>query len=702
MPILEIDGVGRVEVGDEFLKLSPEQQDATVQEIVSSQSPQRGTVTVRPFKAPEQPQMGVAEDMLRSADAGLARGVGALIGLPGTVGEFFANRIDEGVNLAAPYVEKLTGQKIDTTRPQRAPGAFKLPTIEDIHAEMEANKPLHKPQTVPGEYARTIGEFLPGAVAAPGGVVANALKFGVAPAVASETAGQVTKGTVAEPFARVGGALAGGGAAALLTRPNRTSRVIRQQMPEGVTPQMVDQAEMLIVDAAQEGIALSWPEALSQVAGRPVLTNTMRHLEAAPSSEARMAEFFGPRAQQVEASAGRQFYAVTPAAPNPSTIGPAVGTAAEGAINDVRGAINNATDPLYRAAEGIRLTPQEMARVRALPGYREARDAVRNNPQLNRYVAHLPDNSWGFLNEVKKQLDASAQGARSPLVQNPNMQIPAGYTADAASVRQTLVDVSRRTPGNPGEIALETQAQARERFLQPLLDGPLGKIADKDIATKKAIDVLFPRDPLPNSAEEVATAVRAVAQRNPYAARSLVRAHAKMTFNNAAKDLQSGANQAGGAKFRAVLVGNPQQRANLEAAVRALPNGDQIWPGFNRWLEVLEATGTRQNIGSKTAYNAEFLKERGTSGLIAETGKAVANPLQGVKFLADRYERWQLGQNLDQLAAVLTDPRAGNMFRAIARMPVNSGAARNAALRIAELSESATLPRREPVKQPRK
>jgi hypothetical protein len=36
MPTLEIDGLGNVEVGDEFLKLTPEQQDQTVQEIAAS------------------------------------------------------------------------------------------------------------------------------------------------------------------------------------------------------------------------------------------------------------------------------------------------------------------------------------------------------------------------------------------------------------------------------------------------------------------------------------------------------------------------------------------------------------------------------------------------------------------------------------------------------------------------------------------
>lgn len=44
MAIIEIDGVGRVEVGNEFLKLSPEQQNATVQEIAASAKPQQGTL----------------------------------------------------------------------------------------------------------------------------------------------------------------------------------------------------------------------------------------------------------------------------------------------------------------------------------------------------------------------------------------------------------------------------------------------------------------------------------------------------------------------------------------------------------------------------------------------------------------------------------------------------------------------------------
>jgi hypothetical protein len=303
-------------------------------------------------------------------------------------------------------------------------------------------------------------------------------------------------------------------------------------------------------------------------------------------------------------------------------------------------------------------------------------------------VAHLPDDSVGFLNEVKKQLDQSARTATLPMGPQgaPNAQIGAGYTQDARAVRQAAIDATGRqtAPGaNPYEVALNVQEQTRRQFLDPLLQGPLGRLADSDRTTRSAINALFPANPIPNSAGEITTAVTALAQRNPVAARQLVRAHIESVFNESAQALQSGANQGGGAKFRAALVGNPQQAANLEAAVRALPRGDEVWTGFGRLLDILEATGTRQNVGSRTAYNAEALRGQAASGLVGEAAKGVTNPFgRGFQFLADKYERYRLGANLNELADILTRPDAVNQLRAIARMPVGGGQARNTTIRL--------------------
>jgi hypothetical protein len=446
-------------------------------------------------------------------------------------------------------------------------------------------------------------------------------------------------------------------------------------------------------EAAQRGIRLAWPEALSQVAGRPVLTNMMRHLEASPQTEAQMAEFFSGRPQAVEGAVRGELDNIAPVNRAPSSIGPQVGRAAEETIGDVRGAINRTAEPFYRNAESVRLSPAEMQRVEALPGYQQARDAVRNDPQLNRYVAHLPDDSVGFLNEVKKQLDQAARAERNPINIQGNQQRVAGIERDAAAVRQTAQNASQDYA-----TALGVESYARDRYLQPLLDGPLGKIAGRDTTTKNAIDALFPRNPLPNSEQEIGTAVSALANRNQRAARDLVRAHAESTFNEAARDLQTGPNQANGAKFRVAIAGNPQQRANLQAAVEALPNGQERWRGFDRLLDVLEATGTRQNVGSRTAYNAEINKAQGAGGLVRDATKIVGNPTKLAQPLIDKYEQWKLGRNLSQLANILTDPNSAGMLRNLANAPRGDwGRAATAALRLVTYAEAS----RPKLEQPR-
>lgn len=65
----------------------------------------------------------------------------------------------------------------------------------------------YEPQTTAGEYAQTIGEFIP-ATAATGGIAAIPMYAGVAGA-ASELGGQLTEGTKAEPYARLAGAILG-------------------------------------------------------------------------------------------------------------------------------------------------------------------------------------------------------------------------------------------------------------------------------------------------------------------------------------------------------------------------------------------------------------------------------------------------------------------------------------------------------------
>jgi DNA-binding GntR family transcriptional regulator len=353
-------------------------------------------------------------------------------------------------------------------------------------------------------------------------------------------------------------------------------------------------------------------------------------------------------------------------------------------VNGFRQQINQAAEPFYRAAENVRLTPAEMSHVRAIPGWTEARDAVRQGPNAWR-VQHLPDESVGFLNAVKKHFDQAAENSASKFNPARNKETQSTHEMQASAVRQ-IAEVK----SVDYQIALQIQRQAREQFLDPLLQGPIGKLAKKDMTTQKAIAVLFPENPVPGTEGEIRNAVFALARQRPAVAEQLVRAHVEMVFNQAARDLQGGANQFAGAKFAVKLAGGAQQRENLRAAIEALPHGTARWEGFEQLLDIMQATGARQPKGSLTAFNQLEVQSM-TSGGIQELASKGLSPGKWMSYANDTFKAWSLGRNLDSLAQIITDPRAGDALRQIVRIPPGSDRAVIAAGRlIAQLGAATT------------
>lgn len=631
----------------------------------------------------------VAKDVAKSAGIGVARGV---IGIGGLVGDL-TDLGAAGIGKASDFINDQLGLERDQPRGKSI--LDNIPTSASITKNVEGvTGEFYKPQTTPGHYAETVGEFLPAAIAGPGGIGRKVVMQAVLPGVASEAAGQATQGTALEPYARAAAGVAAGLGGAALSRPAGSAQAIRSQLPEGITQATVDDARSIMVTAKAKGIDLTWPEALSQAAGKPVLSDTQRILESAPSSRSRMQDFYAERPRQIDQAALSEFDRVAPGTRNPSQIGPQIRDAANETAGDVRKVINNAAEPYYQAAEGVLLTPAEMAHVKRIPGYQEARDAVRNSPQLNSYVSHLPDNSVGFLNEVKKYFDQQGKNAASKFNQGANQQVAAIHEKAASAVKQIA---ELKSPEYA--VALGIQQQARQQYLEPLLQGPLGRLAKKDVTTQKAIDVLFPSSPLPNSHNEIGDAVAALAKRNPGAATQLVRAHMESVFNEATKNLQGGPNQFGGAKFANKLTGNIQQRANLQAAVEALPNGKQIWQGVDNFLEAAEATGTRQAKGSLTAFNAQELRAMGGSNLVGEAVKTGLSPGKWWSVVNDKWSQWKLGRNLDELAKIFTDPNSAPVLKRIASMPNGSREAQYLVSRLILQAENALVQPREARRQ---
>ena len=81
------------------------------------------------------------------------------------------------------------------------------PQILPLASRLTGGFTEYEPQTTAGEYARTGGEFVGGAMAMPYGGPLNAARSAILPALASETAGQMTEGTEMEGPARLAAAL---------------------------------------------------------------------------------------------------------------------------------------------------------------------------------------------------------------------------------------------------------------------------------------------------------------------------------------------------------------------------------------------------------------------------------------------------------------------------------------------------------------
>jgi hypothetical protein len=72
----------------------------------------------------------------------------------------------------------------------------------------------------------------------PGGLARGALRYGLIPALSSETAGQLTKGTAAEPWARAAGAILGAAPAAWgdLARARSAAQVVEPLVESELSP----------------------------------------------------------------------------------------------------------------------------------------------------------------------------------------------------------------------------------------------------------------------------------------------------------------------------------------------------------------------------------------------------------------------------------------------------------------------------------
>lgn len=599
-------------------------------------------------------QPTVAGDVAKSIPSGFARGVAGLVGLPETAAR--------GMRWTAEQAGRLVGSPVDQDYIE-GKNQVKGPTAEGTQKAIESvTGELYEPKTRAGRYAGNVAEFVPGALG-PGGAVRNLTRFAVAPGVASEAAGEATKGTKYEPYARAAAGLLGVGAASIARSPQAGERAVSRALRNVSEAELAD-AGRLMMEARVRGIDLTWAEAVQQVTGsRTGMGNLQRVAEGSQRGQEVLGPMMAARPGQVEQAFNREMGNIAAVPMAASTIGPRASEAAEAVFENSRRGINRQTEPLYRASEADNVPASTLRRLnRHVPGFTEALAAVRGNPHLNHPIANLPDTSVAVLNEVKKQLDEQARNVAQVTNPQRNMQVASSNERSAAAVRR-----AGRRASRPYRDALDQQEAHRGGPLRDLREGPIGRVATAT-DTASAGRALLPDSPLPNSAAETGRATRQLVGENANVTRNLVRSRLESMYQTAGRDLQGGASQFAGAAARKKIYGDRQLRRNVRAVLREMPNGAQVSEGFERLMEVFQATGRRQHIGSQTEFNRLLTTELSGGRVLGEALTGAAGRFNPFSAVRDRYQQWRLGANLGELAHLLTNPNAQQRLVELSRM----------------------------------
>ena len=619
--------------------------------------------------APEPPQnSSIAADVAKSGGVGLVEG---LIGSAGMLGD-----VNDLLGRGTAWVaSKLAGDQPSPEQAQQIEAMRAGPLgLLKPHSSAEIRRPIeqrtgefYKPQTVAGEYARTIGSFAPAAVGGSGGAASRIIGDIVVPAVASETLARGFGGDL-EPYARIAGAALGNVATAGARAVANADRSVAASAVRGVSEDEFRRALGLQETAHRIGVPLSGPEAIGEAThGATKLADLQRVVEASQSGGQVTSRFYADRPGQVDAATRAALDAIAPPSATPSTLGPRAAAAAQGRLDATRRDINTATAPAYRAAEGHLLDGEAFAPIAADPAFQASLRRLRADEVLGPTYRDMPDQSVAVVDAVTK--DMRDRGVALSNAANPGFSSQAAglYGAGATDARSIARDPARGGSAAYDE-ALTQQAQARRQQLEPLEQGPLGRIAAAS-TTPAAYAEILPARPLSGGTDEVVAAVMGLERQDPGLPAMLVRQSLADSFDQAGRRIATGENQSVGGRFANAVAGTPEQRANLDAILEAVARPDAR-DQVSDLFDVLRATSQRRPMGSPTEANRmvnEGLDRIGIPMALASAPASAGSTL--FREIGDRLRLGARDRSLSRLADLFTAPDSVERLRELAMQP---------------------------------
>lgn len=492
---------------------------------------------------------------------------------------------------------------------------------------------------------------------------------------ASEAAGQQTAGTPYETPARVGASL-------IAPTPIMAAQAMRRNLP-GLARDLVSgstaaQQEAAIQDmrnATQLNTPNLFTESLSKEtnggAGRAAAIQ--RVLEQSRGGSPVLSPIMAGRADANAAA----FQGVMP----PALAGDAeralpgrVQEAAQGTINAEREATNVISKPAYDATSNnpnARLSPMAFSALSKNAAVQKAIDTVRSDVVKYGDWQGMPDNSLPVLDAAKKYLDDVAGSATN----NAERFAALNATKGANAIKDAIIAEHPRYAS-----ALNIQ-NIRQRYVEePIQQSPTGAVArtgtpteapqTPETAIKAQFKALFPKDPAATNPQQITKTFFELNGQDPTVGRDVLNQFLRSQFETATKRGVGDAGLYGGAKFEAVVRGDPRVRANMEAAFRAIPNGADTLAGLNKYLDVVESQGWRPRANSATEQNRE-IKGDLSGGLTSAIPRITTMP----SVIKQAVEWWRYGANSKTVANMITTPEGAQALRDLANAPTERAAA---------------------------
>ena len=592
--------------------------------------------------APQAPKPSVAGDVVRSLPGAVPRAAAGIVGFPQTMWGLMAHGVEKGATAMG-----VPPKAAAAARPELGNIGDLVTKGYDELSTLVTGKPVYRPQTGAGRIADLAAQTV---VSGPG-TIAQKATMGVAGGAAGEAARLVSDNPI---FIGVMTMLGAGAASLPWILRSVPAENINAAIKD-ITPQQLAKAQGLMDEAARRGVKLTGAEAIAQITGKNSLQDIQRVVEASKQGGPIMQPGMNQRPQVVRAATEASLDTVSPMPAAPSATPVRMQQAGEKAITQARQAGNAAAQPSYDVARTQKVPSQDWNSLTQNPASMKALQAVKSDPIWG--VTREAEGSIAWLDAAKRWIDdklRTANPAEARIWQQANSELKTAADTASSAYRQGRTTVAKNM----------------QQVVEPMKASPVGDIAatngmSAEQAMKAQGEILMPTAPRALDPVTIRQSVATLTKQDPTAARDFVRQNLQAHFDEATQNLVGGANQWGGAKFAAQIAGNPSQRDNLQALVESVGNR-QTWVGFNRLLDVLEATGKRHAPGSQTAFNQQLAGELSVGGLGAIPA-SIASPQKAMSLIGNWYDNFRFGKNTAEMARILTDQRSVELMQALAK-----------------------------------